>query len=66
MIDFTRFDLKAKEPADANNEYFICNRSLMNRLNQKETGSQDNPIDLVEMIPDEKAIKKRHSELINK
>lgn len=67
VIDFTRYDLKAKEPADPQPGSPIRNWSLMNRLNQKGTRTQDKPINLDDMNAEEKAIiKRRYPELINK
>jgi len=64
VIDFTRYDLKAKEPADPMRGNPIRNWSLMNRLNQKGTRSQDKPIDLSELNAEEKTmILKRYPEL---
>jgi hypothetical protein len=56
VIDFTRYDLPAKEPADPTPGAAIRNWSLMNRLNQKGTRSVDKPIKIVEMTSEEKAI----------
>ena len=56
VIDFTRYDLKAREPADPESGEHSRNWSLMNRLNQKGTRSQDKPIDLQEFNNNEKAL----------
>lgn len=56
VIDFTRYDLKAHEPADPESGEHSRNWSLMNRLNQKGTRPQDNPIDLQELNKNEKAL----------
>ena len=65
VIDFTRYDLKAQEPADPKQGQTIRNWSLMNRLNQKGTRPQDKPIDINELNAEEKAIvKRRYPELI--
>jgi hypothetical protein len=57
--------LKAQEPADPRQGQPIRNWSLMNRLNQKGTRSQDKPININELNADEKAIiKNRYPELI--
>jgi arylsulfatase A-like enzyme len=67
VIDFTRYDLKAQEPADPRKGQPIRNWSLMNRLNQKGTRAQDKPININELNADEKAIiKNRYPELIEK
>ena len=64
IIDFTRYDLKAKEPEDPKKGVPIRNWSLMNRLNQKGIRPQDKPIDMSELNADEKAmIFKRYPEL---
>lgn len=43
VIDFTRYDLKATEPADPNPQHPVKNWSLINVINQKNTRPQDNP-----------------------
>lgn len=61
LIDFTRYDLDAKEPADAKPGQPIRNWSLMNRLNQKGTRPQDVPMKLEALYPEEQEmIKKRY------
>jgi len=66
LIDFTRYDLKAEEPADPQAGEPTRNWSLMNRLNQKGTRSQDIPIDISELNTEEQAlIKHRYPGLIN-
>lgn len=65
VIDFTRYDLKAVEPADPKTGNPIRNWSLMNRLNQKQTRPQDKPININDLTAGEKAIiKKRYPELL--
>ncbi|MDB4426442.1 DUF3863 domain-containing protein [bacterium] len=44
IMDFTRYDLPAKEPADPTPGEPTRNWSLMNRLNQKGVRPQDRPI----------------------
>ncbi|HEX5791445.1 MAG TPA: DUF3863 domain-containing protein [Luteolibacter sp.] len=44
IIDFTRYDLTAQEPGDPTPGQHSRNWSLMNRLNQKGTRPQDQPI----------------------
>ena len=56
VIDFTRYDLEAREPADPEPGQHSRNWSLMNRLNQKGTRSQDKPIPVSELSADEQAI----------
>ncbi|HSH19947.1 MAG TPA: DUF3863 domain-containing protein [Draconibacterium sp.] len=65
VIDFTRYDLKAQEPADPESGEHSRNWSLMNRLNQKGIRPQDKPIDISELSAEEKTIiKGRYPELI--
>lgn len=62
LIDFTRYDLPAKEPADPEpGEGPTRNWSLMNELNQKGTRPQDQPVPF-RRIPEEwmKIIHKRY------
>ena len=54
VIDFTRYDLPAREPADASPEKPIKDWSLINRINQKGLRPQDKPILLKELEKDEK------------
>lgn len=56
VIDFTRYDIPAKEPADASADNPTRNWSLMNRLNQKGTRDQDKPIKWNELSDQERAI----------
>ena len=66
IIDFTRYDLKAEEPADPEPGGHSRNWSLMNRLNQKGTRPQDVPMDIRELNAEEKAlIKKWYPDLIS-
>jgi hypothetical protein len=48
VLDFTRYDLKAKEPLGLQREW-----SLMNVLNQKGTRSQDKPVRLGQLSSDD-------------
>jgi hypothetical protein len=65
VIDFTRYDLTASEPADPLPGTPIRNWSLMNRLNQKGTRPQDQPVDIRQLGADEwKMIKRRYPELV--
>ncbi len=65
IIDFTRYDLPAQEPADpggASNR--TRNWSLMNRLNQKQTRPQDRPILFGDLSGEEQEIiRKRYAQL---
>lgn len=66
LIDFTRYDLKAQEPADPKPGQHTRNWSLLNRLNQKGIRPQDKPIPIGQLNADEQAIiKRRYPELIN-
>ena len=65
IIDFTRYDLTAREPDDPKPGQNTRNWSLMNRLNQKGTRSQDKPMDIRQLNVNEQAIiKQRYPELI--
>jgi len=65
VIDFTRYDLPAKEPADASFDHPIREWSLMNEINQKQTrGAQDTPRPLSQLsFEDQAIINKRYPEL---
>ena len=65
VIDFTRYDLKAQEPADPEPGQHTRNWSLMNRLNQKGVRAQDTPMKIEQLSADERAIiRQRYPELI--
>lgn len=65
VIDFTRYDLPAQEPADPEPGQHTRNWSLMNRLNQKGIRPQDKPMDIRELRTEEQAlIGRRYPELI--
>ena len=49
VIDFTRYDAPAREPADATRRW-----SLMGRINQKRTRPQDAPVPFDALGPDER------------
>jgi hypothetical protein len=53
IIDFTRYDLPAKEPEDPKPGKHIRNWSLMNRLNQKGLRKEDKPIPFSELTAEE-------------
>jgi len=53
IIDFTRYDLPAHEPADPNPSSPQKDWSLMNRINQKGSRPQDIPVLLSELTDDE-------------
>ena len=59
IIDFTRYDLSAREPEDPKPGQFTRNWSLMNRLNQKGIRPQDKPIDFGQLNAAEKEMVKR-------
>lgn len=66
LIDFTRYDLPAREPDDPPKGGHRRNWSLMNRLNQKGTRPQDKPMPIGQLSPAEKAlIKKWYPELLD-
>ncbi|MCF7975920.1 MAG: DUF3863 domain-containing protein [Phycisphaerae bacterium] len=56
VIDFTRYDLPAREPEDPEPGQHTRNWSLMNRLNQKGTRPQDKPVSLGQLSAAEQAI----------
>jgi hypothetical protein len=60
VIDFTRYDLPAKEPADPEPGGHSRNWSLMNRINQKGTRPQDKPVPLESLDEDDRALIRRH------
>ena len=65
LIDFTRYDLAAREPSDPKSGEHARNWSLINRLNQKGIRPQDQPIPLERLTTEEKEIiKHRYPELI--
>jgi hypothetical protein len=64
VIDFTRYDLSVKEPADPEPGKNSRNWSLMNRINQKGVRPQDQPVEISGLAPDDQAlIRRRHPEL---
>ena len=65
LIDFTRYDLEAREPADPEPGQHSRNWSLMNRLNQKGVREQDKPIDISLLTEEEKSmVRKWYPDLI--
>jgi hypothetical protein len=56
VIDFTRYDLKASEPADPSPAKPVKDWSLMNRINQKGLRPQDKPVLITALTDEEKAI----------
>ncbi len=66
LIDFTRYDLTAKEPEDPAPGKNTRNWSLFNRLNQKGLRPQDKPIGLEQLKPaEQKIIKQRYPGLFS-
>ncbi|MEI6235434.1 MAG: DUF3863 domain-containing protein [Planctomycetota bacterium] len=65
LIDFTRYDLPAREPADPPPGQHSRNWSLFNRLNQKGVRPQDQPISIGQLNAEEtKMIQQHYPELI--
>ncbi len=60
VIDFTRYDLPASEPADPTPGRQSRNWSLMNRINQKQTRPQDTPVPIESLTEEDKTIIRRH------
>ncbi len=56
VIDFTRYDLPAAEPADPSPEKPQKDWSLMNRINQKGLRAQDTPVLLNELSADDQEL----------
>lgn len=66
VIDFTRYDLKAKEPADPSPEHPAKDWSLINKINQKGLREQDVPRPLHQLEKeDQDLIRKYYPELFN-
>lgn len=60
VIDFTRYDLTAREPADPTAGNPTRNWSLINRINQKHRRPEDAPVPLKDLTEEEQSfIKKR-------
>ena len=60
VIDFTRYDLKAQEPADPSPEKPAKDWSLMNRINQKGLRPQDTPVLITDLNVEERTLINRH------
>jgi hypothetical protein len=56
VVDFTRYDLAAREPPDPTPGHDVRNWSLMNRINMKRTRRQDAPVRLAELSKEEKEL----------
>lgn len=66
VIDFTRYDLKAQEPADPTPEKPVKDWSLINVINQKGLRPQDEPKLLQELTKEDQAlIRKYYPELFD-
>jgi hypothetical protein len=64
VIDFTRNDLPAEEPADPEPGRHSRNWSLMNRINQNGIRPQDQPVAIGDLTAEDQAIiKRRYPEL---
>jgi hypothetical protein len=57
VIDLTRYDLPAKEPADPDPGKQSGNWSLMNRINQNGTRPQDQLIPLADLTAEEQSLR---------
>ena len=64
VIDFTRYDLQAHEPADPSPEKPAKDWSLINKINQKGLRPQDKPV-LIDKLEkeDQDLIRKYYPEL---
>ncbi|WP_222838201.1 DUF3863 domain-containing protein [Chitinophaga pinensis] len=60
VIDFTRYDLKAKEPADPSPGKAAKDWSLMNVINQKGLRPQDKPVLLQQLDPNNQALIRKY------
>ena len=56
VIDFTRYDIPAAEPADPTPDSLVRNWSLVNRINQKRRRSEDQPIPIEELTDEEREL----------
>lgn len=54
VIDFTRYDLAAREPPDPTAGHDVRNWSLLNRINMKRTRPQDTPVPWADLPKKEK------------
>ncbi|HEY8928352.1 MAG TPA: DUF3864 domain-containing protein, partial [Mucilaginibacter sp.] len=53
VIDFTRYDLPAKEPLDPDPQHPVKNWSLINGINQKGLRPEDKPVLIKELSKDD-------------
>jgi hypothetical protein len=66
VIDFTRYDLAAREPPDPTSGHDVRNWSLLNRINMKRTRRQDVPVPLAGLSKDERdLISRRYPKLFH-
>ena len=56
VIDFTRYDITAAEPANPTSDSPVRNWSLVNRINQKRRRSEDQPIPIGELTDEEQEL----------
>ena len=63
IIDFTRYDLPAAEPADPTPGKPTRNWSLVNRINQKHRRPEDKPIPFANLTEEEKTLVKKYISL---
>jgi hypothetical protein len=65
VIDFTRYDLQAKEPLDPSPQHPVKNWSLVNEINQKGLRPQDKPIPIRQLSKyDQDLIAKSYPQLL--
>ncbi len=60
VIDFTRYDLAAREPLDPTPGNHTRNWSLINRINQKGLRPEDKPVPLESLSKDDREFIKAH------
>jgi hypothetical protein len=60
VIDFTRYDLPAREPSDPSPGKPSRNWSLINRINQKHQRPEDAPVPLSALTKDEQSLIRKH------
>ena len=60
IIDFTRYDLPAHEPADPTPDNPTRNWSLINRINQKHQRPEDAPVSPSALTEDEQSLIRKH------
>jgi len=59
VIDFTRYDMPAREPQDLGRNW-----SLVNRINQKRRRAEDKPVPLSALPADEQELIRRHPHIL--